>query len=161
VDSRGVDRDAAALLQPWTCHARPRPAPADNGVEDSRLLDRRPDGRRLESFRCTRQSHRNIVTNSTDEHRTSQGWGGRTMDRRKLLAGLAGLASCPLCARQGAAAEAVHWSYDGEAGPDHWGSLSPANAVCAAGSQQSPLDIAGTIKAEIPAIGVDWKKDGQ
>src|SRR5437867_3582089 len=59
------------------------------------------------------------------------------------------LASCLLCARHGAAAEGAHWSYDGEAGPDHWGSLSPANAVCSAGSQQSPLDIAGTIKAEI------------
>jgi carbonic anhydrase len=82
------------------------------------------------------------------------------MDRRKFLAGLAGLAACPLCPRQGAAAEAAHWGYDGEAGPIHWGSLSPANAVCSAGSQQSPVDIAGAVKAEIPAIGVDWKKNG-
>src|SRR5215470_14219875 len=81
------------------------------------------------------------------------------MDRRRFLAGLAVLGICPLCARQGRA-EGAHWSYDGEAGPDHWGSLSPANVVCSAGSQQSPLDITGTIKAEIPAIGVDWKKDG-
>jgi carbonic anhydrase len=81
------------------------------------------------------------------------------MDRRRFLAGLAVLSICPLCARQGRAEDA-HWSYDGEAGPDHWGSLSPANAVCSAGSQQSPLDIAGAVKAEIPAIGVDWKKDG-
>ena len=82
------------------------------------------------------------------------------MDRRNFLAGLAALGLCPLCARHDAAAEDAHWSYQGKTGPDHWGSLSPANAVCSAGSQQSPLDIAGTIKAEIPAIGVDWKKDG-
>ena len=78
------------------------------------------------------------------------------MERRKFLAGLAVLGICPLCARPGAAAEGAHWSYDGEAGPDHWGSLSAANASCSAGSQQSPLDIAGAIKAQLPALGVDW-----
>jgi carbonic anhydrase len=82
------------------------------------------------------------------------------MDRRRFLAGLAALGICPLSARHDAAAEDAHWSYGGETGPDHWGSLSPANAVCSAGSQQSPLDIAGTIKAEVPAISVDWKKAG-
>jgi len=32
------------------------------------------------------------------------------MDRRKFLAGLAVLASCPLCASHGAAAEGAHWN---------------------------------------------------
>jgi len=82
------------------------------------------------------------------------------MDRRRFLAGLAVLGICPLCARHDAAAEDAHWSYDGETGPDHWGALSAANAVCSAGSQQSPLDIAGAIKAEVPAISVGWKAAG-
>src|SRR5690348_15854936 len=81
------------------------------------------------------------------------------MHRRKFLAGLAVLAICPLCARQGAAAEDAHWSYGGETGPDHWGSHSPSNAVCSAASVKSPLDLAVPIRAEIPAISVDWKKD--
>jgi carbonic anhydrase len=82
------------------------------------------------------------------------------MERRKFLAGLAVLGICPLCARHSVAAEGAHWSYGGKAGPDHWGSLSAANALCSAGSQQSPLDIAGAIKAEVPPISVDWKKEG-
>ena len=82
------------------------------------------------------------------------------MERRKFLAGLVVLGICPLCARPGAAAGDAHWGYDGETGPDHWGSLSAANALCTAGSQQSPLDIAAAIKAQIPSINVDWKKVG-
>jgi carbonic anhydrase len=35
----------------------------------------------------------------------------------------------------------VHWSYEGEEGPVHWGALSPEYAVCSTGKSQSPLDI--------------------
>ena len=44
----------------------------------------------------------------------------------------------------GLAAEGAHWGYEGEAGPAHWGDMDAANKVCAIGSQQSPIDIAGT-----------------
>src|SRR5439155_9181594 len=81
------------------------------------------------------------------------------MERRKFLAGLAVLGICPLCARPAAAEESVPWSYGGKTGPDRWGSLGPADAVCAGGSQQSPVDITGTIKAQLPPIGVDWRPD--
>lgn len=39
------------------------------------------------------------------------------------------------------AAASVHWSYEGEADPAHWGGLSPDYAACAAGTSQSPIDI--------------------
>ena len=82
------------------------------------------------------------------------------MERRNFIKGLALLGFCPLCAPSGLAAEGVHWSYEGEAGPDHWGALSADNAACSVGSQQSPLDITGAVKADIPVIAIDWMKGG-
>jgi carbonic anhydrase len=41
-----------------------------------------------------------------------------------------------------AAAEGpVHWSYEGEAGPEHWGELSPDFALCSTGKEQTPIDV--------------------
>jgi len=37
---------------------------------------------------------------------------------------------------------AKHWAYEGEGGPEQWADLAPENAVCRAGSAQSPIDIA-------------------
>lgn len=34
-----------------------------------------------------------------------------------------------------------HWSYEGDTGPEHWGSLDPSFAACANGTEQSPIDI--------------------
>ncbi len=40
---------------------------------------------------------------------------------------------------------AIHWSYDGETGPEFWGSLHEDFATCDAGLEQSPIDVpAGT-----------------
>jgi carbonic anhydrase len=36
---------------------------------------------------------------------------------------------------------AAHWSYEGESGPAHWGSLSPDYVACSAGASQSPINI--------------------
>lgn len=82
------------------------------------------------------------------------------MERREFIKRLALLAACPLCAKTAYAAEAEHWSYEGEAGPEHWGSLSKENSACSAGSQQSPLDIRGAIKADIPGLALNWKSGG-
>src|SRR5262245_23603486 len=39
------------------------------------------------------------------------------------------------------AQEGVHWSYEGESGPEHWGDLSPEYTTCSQGVEQSPVDI--------------------
>ena len=39
------------------------------------------------------------------------------------------------------ASEGVHWGYEGETGPEHWGELSPDYATCSQGMEQSPVDI--------------------
>lgn len=44
-----------------------------------------------------------------------------------------------------AAQEEVHWGYEGENGPEHWGEISPEYAACSEGREQAPIDIpAGT-----------------
>ncbi len=50
------------------------------------------------------------------------------------------------------AAEAPHWTYEGEAGPASWGKLSPDFAICAAGRSQSPIDIGKTSSASLPEL---------
>lgn len=82
------------------------------------------------------------------------------MERRDFLRGLALLAACPLCVKTAYAAEGVHWRYEGEEGPEHWGSLATENSACSAGSQQSPIDIRGAVKADIPELTADWKSGG-
>ncbi|MCY1740933.1 carbonic anhydrase [Ensifer sp. SL37] len=82
------------------------------------------------------------------------------MERRDFLQGLALLAACPLCVKAAYAAEAVPWSYDSDAGPKHWGSLAQEDRACSAGSQQSPIDITDPIKANIPALAINWKSGG-
>jgi carbonic anhydrase len=82
------------------------------------------------------------------------------MQRRYFLAGVGSLGACPLCTRRVAAADHEHWSYRGETGPEHWGEIDKANTACSAGSQQSPLNISGSVKAMLPPIGVSWKKGG-
>ncbi|EJW12999.1 Carbonic anhydrase [Rhodovulum sp. PH10] len=80
------------------------------------------------------------------------------LDRRHTLKALAGLALCPLCAGIARADEGVHWGYDGDHGPAHWGELDKASNVCGAGAQQSPIDIGPTIRAELPELKIDWSK---
>ncbi|MBY5838089.1 carbonic anhydrase [Rhizobium leguminosarum] len=83
------------------------------------------------------------------------------MQRRDFIKGLIVLGACPACAGAGFAAEGAHWSYEGQSGPDHWGATAPENTACSAGSQQSPLDLTGAVKAELPPIAIDWKAGGR
>ena len=71
---------------------------------------------------------------------------------------LAALALCPLCSAAGFAAEGAHWGYEGATGPDHWGDLDAASKVCSVGSQQSPVDISGAIKAQLAPLKMAWSK---
>ncbi len=54
------------------------------------------------------------------------------------------------------AAEDAKWSYEGEDGPLHWGSLSEAYASCGTGTQQSPIDIVDAVEADIADVELLW-----
>jgi carbonic anhydrase len=85
--------------------------------------------------------------------------------RRRFLRGI-GIAGigCPLCfsaltrarAATDAAQHPLHWSYEGEEGPEHWGTLSPDFKVCDLGLQQSPVDLAHSLRAELRDIPIGW-----
>jgi len=54
----------------------------------------------------------------------------------------------------------THWGYAGEAGPAHWGELDPKFAPCTTGVNQSPIDIAATIDAELPPLAIRYGTAG-
>lgn len=66
---------------------------------------------------------------------------------------LLGALSAVLLAAEG---RTVHWSYEGRTGPAHWGDLSPENAQCKIGNNQSPIDIGNTIKSDLQSIGFHY-----
>ena len=56
----------------------------------------------------------------------------------------------------------VHWSYEGDTGPDRWGGLDPSFTVCDAGVQQSPIDLAEAIPAGGGGLEIQWQPtDGE
>lgn len=56
----------------------------------------------------------------------------------------------------GAKPHSPHWSYGGEGGPEHWGDLGQDNRACSIGLQQSPIDIAGALSADVSAPTLHW-----
>jgi carbonic anhydrase len=55
-----------------------------------------------------------------------------------------------------APAHPKHWSYGGEGGPDHWAELTPENAPCSKGVQQSPIDLSGAMVATVDTPHPKW-----
>jgi carbonic anhydrase len=55
------------------------------------------------------------------------------------------------------AGKEIHWSYEGEGGPEHWGELNPEFSKCASGTRQSPIDIRDGIAVDLQPIGFDYK----
>lgn len=51
---------------------------------------------------------------------------------------------------------AATWTYGGATGPERWSELDPANAACAVGQQESPIDLAGAITADLGPLEIDW-----
>jgi carbonic anhydrase len=80
------------------------------------------------------------------------------LSRRLVLSGLAA-SLCPVCAGVGRSARAagMPWGYEGEAGPEAWSRLDPAFRVCAAGREQSPIDLTGAVRAELPPPQISWQ----
>ncbi len=54
-------------------------------------------------------------------------------------------------------AQAAHWSYGGEGGPEQWAQLKPEFAACASGSRQSPIDIRSGVKVDLEPIQFDYR----
>jgi len=49
-----------------------------------------------------------------------------------------------------------HWSYEGQTGPAHWGELSPDFKVCRLGLEQTPIDLSGSLKADLGSLAIDY-----
>ncbi len=49
-----------------------------------------------------------------------------------------------------------HWTYAGDTGAEHWGDLDPANAACATGTHQSPIDLGGATGAPLADLVFQW-----
>lgn len=47
------------------------------------------------------------------------------------------------------AAGDVRWGYSGAIGPGSWGALDPSFGMCAAGRNQSPIDLTGMLETEL------------
>ena len=54
-------------------------------------------------------------------------------------------------------AKPPHWTYEGEHGPTHWGSLESDYGACQLGKLQSPIDIRGAKPADLPAIQFSYQ----
>lgn len=83
------------------------------------------------------------------------------MMKKRILSisiALAGLMS--LGAAQ-AGAGGSHWTYDGHEGPEHWGELSPEFASCSKGRNQSPVNLTGAIKGQLPMLEFDYRAGGR
>jgi len=51
-----------------------------------------------------------------------------------------------------AEAHKPHWTYEGKAGPDNWGKLSPEFSTCGIGRNQSPINIENTMHASLKPL---------
>ena len=52
---------------------------------------------------------------------------------------------------------AQHWGYAGEAGPANWSKIDPKFAMCALGRNQSPIDLAGLVEADLKPLKLAYK----
>ncbi len=52
----------------------------------------------------------------------------------------------------------AHWSYHGDTGPAHWGTLDPAYAACIEGAAQSPIDLADAEPRELASIDIAYAR---
>lgn len=55
------------------------------------------------------------------------------------------------------AADHSSWGYAGQDGPEHWASLDAAYSLCGNGKNQSPIDLVGEVKADLPSIKFNYQ----
>lgn len=53
-----------------------------------------------------------------------------------------------------------HWGYAGHEGPEYWGSLNPKYSTCGTGANQSPINLSGFIKADLPPLNLVYESGG-
>lgn len=68
------------------------------------------------------------------------------------------IAAALVCAMasSGTVANEVPWGYRGAVGPAHWGSLDPTFALCATGTEQSPIDLVDAQRRQLSSIVFDY-----
>ncbi len=74
-----------------------------------------------------------------------------------LFVATAAMMAVPLAAASEKSTAVHDWSYEGEHGPTHWGDVKTDYAVCKTGKNQSPIDITGAVKADLPSIQFAYK----
>ena len=57
----------------------------------------------------------------------------------------------------GPGAGAVHWGYQGDAGPAAWGGLKSEYSLCKTGERQSPIDIRGGLAVNLDPVRFDYQ----
>ena len=62
-----------------------------------------------------------------------------------------------VCAMGTTTAVAQHWGYSGEARPENWSKIDPKFAMCALGRNQSPVDLAGVVKADLKPLKIEYQ----
>jgi len=50
----------------------------------------------------------------------------------------------------------VHWAYVSEGGPQEWGKLDSKFVMCSIGRNQSPIDLAAAVRAELEPLRFDY-----
>lgn len=76
-----------------------------------------------------------------------------------MYGALAALFGAPAHADNDAArhgGQQAHWSYAGQTGADHWGNMQADFGTCKLGKEQSPIDIRGAAKADLPTLGFNY-----
>lgn len=80
------------------------------------------------------------------------------LERRRFLKAAGGaLAGCACGIGPLRAAEDAGWSYEGQTGPEHWGTLNTGFGACGIGNSQSPINISGAQSSNLPALDIDWR----
>ncbi len=51
-----------------------------------------------------------------------------------------------------------HWTYTGDTGPAHWGSLKLDYLMCGFGKNQSPVDLSNMVEAKLSPLSMNYKK---
>ena len=68
------------------------------------------------------------------------------------------LAACRSAAEETGGGSDIHWSYEGEEGPAHWGELDPGFAACGVGDHQSPIDVTTTDERDVANIEFHYQQ---